>query len=89
MTKAAWFNQNGRFNFWDSDQQPGEAELADGYVKADVDENIAMWRHTYNFETKVVDVYNPSMSNSDAEAQVLIDQEAIDKAAAEAEAAGE
>ena len=78
MTKAAWFNSNGRFNFWDSDQQPGEQEIAEGYVKADVDETKALWRFTYNFETKVVDVYQPDMNDSDAGAKQFADMAAAD-----------
>lgn len=84
MTKAAWFNINGKFNFWDSDQQPGEPELEDSngsgghYVKADIDENTALWRLTYNYETNVVDVYQSSMNDSDAGAKQFADQAAAD-----------
>tara|TARA_B100000902_G_scaffold62439_1_gene69386 strand:+ start:2195 stop:2458 length:264 start_codon:yes stop_codon:yes gene_type:complete len=78
MTKAAWFNSNGRFNFWDSDQQPGEPEITEGYVKADIDETKALWRFTYNFETKVVDVYQPDMNDSDAGAKQFADMAAAD-----------
>jgi len=84
MTKAAWFNINGKFNFWDSDQQPGEFELNDSdgsgghYVKADIDENIALWRFTYNYETNVVDVYEPSMSDEEAGAKQFADMAAAD-----------
>jgi len=84
MTKAAWFNNNGKFNFWDSDQQPGEMELNDSdgegrhYVKADIDENIALWRFTYNYETNSVDVYESSMSDKEAEAKSFADMEAVD-----------
>lgn len=84
MTKAAWFNINGKFNFWDSDQQPGEGELLDSdgsgghYVKADIDENVALWRFTYNYETNSVDVYQSSMNDSDAGAQQFVDQAAAD-----------
>ena len=85
MTKAAWFNSNGRFNFWDSDQQPGETEISEGYVKADIDETKALWRFTYNFETKVVDVYQPDMNDSDAGAKQFADQAAADSDRAAAE----
>lgn len=84
MTKAAWFNNNGRFNFWDSDQQPSEMELNDSdgsgghYVKADIDESKALWRFTYNYETNSVDVFEPSMSDAEAEAKKLADMTAAD-----------
>ena len=84
MTKAAWFNTNGKFNFFDSDQQPGAQELEDSdgsgghYVKADIDESKALWRQTYNFETNSVDVYESSMSDADAEAKNTADMEAAD-----------
>ena len=84
MTKAAWFNNNGKFNFWDSDQQPGEVELNDSdgdgghYVKADIDENMALWRFTYNYETNSVDVYESSMSDEEAEAKLAADMAAAD-----------
>lgn len=89
MTKAAWFNNNGKFNFWDSDQQPGAVELAEGYVKADIDETMALWRLTYNSETKVVDVYEPTLNTADAEAKQFADMEAADSDRAAAAAAGE
>jgi len=77
MTKAAWFNNNGKFNFWDSDQQPGEVELNDSdgdgghYVKADIDENMALWRFTYNYETNSVDVYVDYYDSSTTTAKAL------------------
>ena len=95
MTKAAWFNTNGKFNFWDSDQQPGAEELEDSdgsgghYVKADIDENKALWRFTYNFETNVVDVYEPSMNDEEANAKKLADMTAADSDRNAAALAGE
>ena len=84
MTKAAWFNNNGKFNFWDSDQQPGELELNDSdgegghYVKADIDENMPLWRFTYNYETNSVDVYEPTLNTEEAEAKLAADMAAAD-----------
>tara|TARA_B100000085_G_scaffold274731_1_gene291746 strand:+ start:762 stop:1049 length:288 start_codon:yes stop_codon:yes gene_type:complete len=95
MTKAAWFNINGKFNFWDSDQQPGAYELEDSdgsgghYVKADIDENKALWRYTYNYETNSVDVYEPSMSDEEANAKQLADMMAADSDRQAAMNAGE
>ena len=95
MTKAAWFNINGKFNFWDSDQQPGTFELEDSdgsgghYVKADIDENKALWRYTYNYETNSVDVYEPSMSDEEANAKQLADMMAADSDRQAAMNAGE
>ena len=89
MTKAAWFNGNGKFNFWDSDQQPGEMEIEEGYVKADIDENKALWRFTYNSETKTVDVYQPDMNDSDAGAKQFADMAAADSDRNAAEQAAE
>ena len=95
MTKAAWFNLNGKFNFWDSDQQPGEFELNDSdgsgghFVKADIDENKALWRFTYNYETNSVDVYESSMNDEDANAKHLADMMAADSDRAAAERAAE
>lgn len=86
MTKAAWFNNNGKFNFWDEDQQANATDIENGYVKADIDENMALWRFTYNSETSSVDVYEPTMTDSEAEAKNLADQEAADAARAAAEA---
>lgn len=86
MTKAAWFNINGKFNYWDEHQQPDAEEIAAGYVKADIDETLALWRFTYNYETSSVDVYEPTMTDTEAEAQASADQEAADAARAAAQA---
>tara|TARA_B100001094_G_scaffold102695_1_gene98869 strand:- start:58 stop:339 length:282 start_codon:yes stop_codon:yes gene_type:complete len=93
MTKAAWFNINGKFNFWDSDQQPSESELEDSdgsggrYIKADIDEDMPIWRLTYNYKTNVVDVYEPTLNTSDAEAKQLADMDAADSDLAAADPA--
>ena len=86
MTKAAWFNINGKFNYWDEHQQPSAQDIEEGYVKADIDETLALWRFTYNSETNSVDVYQPTMTDAEAEVQLRADQEAADTAAAAAEA---
>jgi len=85
MTKAAWFNINGKFNYWDEHQKPSEQEISDGYVKADIDETLALWRFTYNSETNSVDVYQPTMTDAEAEAKNLADADAADAARAAAQ----
>jgi hypothetical protein len=86
MMKSAWFNENGAFNFWDETQQASADQITLGYVKADIDDEIPIWRFKYNSETASVDIAYEGMSIAESEAAV---DEALAAKAAEEQAAAD
>jgi len=67
-----YFDSNGKFDLWENDL--GNPEMPDSLTE--IPDDTALWRLSYDYETATLIVKYPTMTDSEAEAQLDIDIQA-------------
>jgi hypothetical protein len=75
MTIKIAFTEDG--TPWTTDYE----NLLEDHIVADIPENKAWWRLSYNTDTETVEVLYPTLTDTKAEEQQKVDRDAADAAA--------